>query len=50
MRPFDSVAGKPSADAAACLRFNMIREQMMLCVTRIDAERNLLCGVCEEEE
>ena len=43
MRPVDSVGGAFPSDAA-CLRFNMIREQTIPCVTRIDSERNLLCG------
>ena len=36
--------GGVSPNDAACLRFNMIREQTILWATRIDSERNLLRG------
>ena len=42
-RPVNSVGGA-SPDDAACLRFNIIREQTIPCATRSGSERNLLCG------
>ena len=46
-RSVDAV-GKAPPDDAACLRSNMIREQMILCATRTSTKTNLLCGAYEE--